>query len=206
MSEGHLWFSIFSRPPSNNFTRVQRCTCCFVLLFLTMVFNIFYYNQSKSTNNGPSISLGPIYITSEQIGSGIIVELLALFPSLFLVQLFRRTRQRPLKDDQLSLVKQALVDLKGRRKPVYRVNKKNEKSPLTFPWWCLFVAYGLSFILMIICIFFTIIRGIQFGDINVQKWLTSLIIGFFSSIFFTQPIKVNHFIFKKCFVHIFWHI
>jgi hypothetical protein len=30
VSEGHLWFSIFSRPPSNEFTRVQRCTCCFV--------------------------------------------------------------------------------------------------------------------------------------------------------------------------------
>ncbi|CAF4190333.1 unnamed protein product, partial [Adineta steineri] len=30
VSDGHLWFSIFSRPPSNQFTRVQRCTCCFV--------------------------------------------------------------------------------------------------------------------------------------------------------------------------------
>ncbi|CAF1293793.1 unnamed protein product, partial [Adineta steineri] len=28
VSDGHLWFSIFSRPPSNKFTRVQRCTCC----------------------------------------------------------------------------------------------------------------------------------------------------------------------------------
>jgi hypothetical protein len=167
-----------------------------------MLFNIFYYDQSKSTNNGPGISLGPIYITPGRIGSGIIVELLALFPSLFLVQLFRRTRQRPLKDDQLSLVQQALVNIKGRRKSAYRVNNKKKKSPLTFPWWCLFVAYGLSFILIAICIFFTIIRGIQFGDINVQKWLTSIVIGFFSSIFFTQPIKVNHFIFKECFVDI----
>ncbi|CAF4201484.1 unnamed protein product, partial [Adineta steineri] len=33
ISDGHLWFSIFSRPPSNKFTRVQRCTCCFVLFF-----------------------------------------------------------------------------------------------------------------------------------------------------------------------------
>src|ERR1700733_5593961 len=40
VSDGHLWFSIFSRPPSNKFTRVQRCTCCFVLLFLSMFLNI----------------------------------------------------------------------------------------------------------------------------------------------------------------------
>jgi hypothetical protein len=196
MSEGHLWFSIFSRPPSNKFTRVQRCTCCFVLLFLTMLFNILYYNQSQSINSGPGLSVGPLYLTSARIGTGIIVELLALLPSLFLVQLFRRIRQKPSKDDHLSLVQQALINLKGRRKSQYHVSKK-KKSSLTFPWWCIFVAYGLSFILIGVCIFFTIIRGIEFGDVNVQKWLTSLVVGFFSSIFFTQPVKVNHFRFKE---------
>jgi hypothetical protein len=46
VSDGHLWFSIFSHPPSNKFTRVQRCTCCFVLLFITMLLNIMYYDLS----------------------------------------------------------------------------------------------------------------------------------------------------------------
>lgn len=36
MSDGHLWFSVFSRPPSTRFTRTQRCTCCFVLLLMSM--------------------------------------------------------------------------------------------------------------------------------------------------------------------------
>jgi hypothetical protein len=68
ISEGHLWFSVFSRPPSNHFTRVQRCTCCFVLLFTTMLLNILYYDQTQETQSNPiSLSLGPLYITSEQV-------------------------------------------------------------------------------------------------------------------------------------------
>ena len=72
VSDGHLWFSIFSRPPSNKFTRVQRCTCCFVLLFLSMFLNIMYYdlkNETKVNNstNTMSLSFGPLIITSEQV-------------------------------------------------------------------------------------------------------------------------------------------
>jgi hypothetical protein len=74
-----------------------------------------------------------------------------------------------------------------------RSNEKKQ-SKLTFPWWCLFLAYGLSLILVGVSIFFTIVRGIEFGDIKTQKWLTSILTGFFSSIFLTQPTKVMFFI------------
>jgi hypothetical protein len=57
---------------------------------------------------------------------------------------------------------------------------------LTFPWWCIFEAYGLSLLLAIVSIFFLIARGIEFGDLKTQKWLTS-------SILLIQPTKVNHF-------------
>ncbi|UJR17607.1 hypothetical protein I4U23_004503, partial [Adineta vaga] len=191
-SEGHLWFSILSRPASSKFTRIQRCTCCFVLLCLTMLFNIIYYDQARTVNSTPSnagVSIGPLYVTSNQIGTGILVELLSLLPSLLLVQLFRRTRQRPANEGQLSLVQQALVNINARKQSNGSVNKKKQSS-FTFPWWCIFIAYGLSFLIIGISIFFTIIRGIQFGDLTTRKWLTSFIIGFFSSICFTQPIKI----------------
>ncbi len=38
--------------------------------------------------------------------------------------------------------------------------------------------------------FFIIIRGIEFGDLKTQKWLTSVLSGFFSWILLTQPLKV----------------
>ena len=71
ISEGHLWFSILSRPVTNKFTRVQRCTCCFVLFFISMFLNIMYYDLSTEakTNNSTnsSLSLGPFYISSQQV-------------------------------------------------------------------------------------------------------------------------------------------
>jgi len=69
-------------------------------------------------------------------------------------------------------------------------NNENPKLGLTFPWWCIFVAYGISFILVSVSIFFIIARGIEFGESKSQKWLTSILSGFFSSIFLTQPMKV----------------
>lgn len=70
MSEGHLWFSIFSRPPSSKFTRIQRCTCCFVLLFTAMLFNILYYEHSaasKIKTDKVGLSLGPFYFSREEV-------------------------------------------------------------------------------------------------------------------------------------------
>jgi len=67
MSDGHLWFSIFSRPPSSKFTRVQRCTCCFVLFFTAMLFKVLYYKQSETVNNDADLSLGPIRVNREEV-------------------------------------------------------------------------------------------------------------------------------------------
>ncbi|CAF0785734.1 unnamed protein product [Adineta steineri] len=193
ISDGHLWFSIFSRPPSNKFTRVQRCTCCFVLFFTSMLINIMYYdlsneaNASSETHSG-ALSIGPFYIAPQQIGIGIMVELFTLIPSLLIVQFFRRIRPRR----QISQLREALYKMKPSRKtsstnaPVI----KRKKSSITFPWWCLFIAYGVSLIIIAVSIFFIIIRGIEFGDVKTQQWLTSVLTGFFSSVIFTQPIKI----------------
>jgi polycystin 1L2 len=68
---------------------------------------------------------------------------------------------------------------------------QKEKGRLTtFPWWCLFIAYGLSFLLIGISILLIIARGIEFRDEKSQKWLISILSGLFSSIFITQPMKV----------------
>ncbi|CAF0947824.1 unnamed protein product [Adineta steineri] len=193
ISDGHLWFSIFSRPPSNKFTRVQRCTCCFVLLFTSMLINIMYYdlsNEAKASSKAHSgaLSIGPFYIAPQQIGIGIMVELFTLIPSLLIVQFFRRIRPH----QQVSRLREALYKMKPSQKTssedISAIKKK--KSSITFPWWCLFIAYGLSMIIIAVSTFFIVVRGIEFGDVKTQQWLTSVLTGFFSSVILTQPIKI----------------
>jgi hypothetical protein len=70
VSEGHLWFSIFSRLPSNRFTRVQRCTCCFVLLLTSMLLSTLYYDQAaeaKADQATEGLRVGPLYVTTQQV-------------------------------------------------------------------------------------------------------------------------------------------
>ncbi len=76
----------------------------------------------------------------------------------------------------------------------FHQNDKNRKSRITFPWWCLLVAYGICLILIGVCTIFIIGRGIEFGDIKSQKWLTSILSGVFSSILLTEPLKVKVFV------------
>ena len=68
--------------------------------------------------------------------------------------------------------------------------RKKKSSSFTFPWWCLFIVYFLSFLIIAVSLFFIVVRGIEFGDLKTQQWLTSILTGLFSSVLFTQPIKI----------------
>ena len=47
INDSHVWLSIFNRPVQSLYTRLDRVTCCFVLLYLTMLLNIIYYASSN---------------------------------------------------------------------------------------------------------------------------------------------------------------
>ncbi|CAF1090184.1 unnamed protein product [Adineta ricciae] len=187
VSDSHLWFSIFSRPPSSHFTRVQRCTCCFVLLFVSMFLNIMYYdlaNEAKASDPTKSLSLtfGTLYITHQQVIVGIVVELFALLPSFLLVQMFRRIRYR---QKQSSTLQSTFPKIRADSKFVERKNKRK-----TLPWWFIFIAYGICIVLVGVSIVFIVGRGIEFGDLKTGQWLTSILSGFLSSILLVQPLKI----------------
>lgn len=115
------------------------------------------------------------------------MELFSLIPSLFIVQVFRRIRPRI----QISPIEQALKKI-NLSMNISTITKAKDRQPwrITFPWWVLYPAYGLSFLIMGVSIFLIIIRGIEFGDLKTQQWLISIITGIFSSILLTQPLKI----------------
>ena len=148
--------------------------------------NIMYYGMSSSSSSSQNdgLKIGPyINITPEQIGIGIITNLIVFPPSLLLVQLFRRTQNR---NTRISKIKKMLNKNKSKE------NKNSKRLfELKFPWWFKIIAYLIAFVFASVSLFFVIIKGIEFGDEKVTKWLTSLIISFLSSILLTQPIQVT---------------
>ncbi|EDO40050.1 predicted protein, partial [Nematostella vectensis] len=45
LTDGHLWFSVVTRPANSPFTRVQRLTCCLSILLCTMLANLMFYRS-----------------------------------------------------------------------------------------------------------------------------------------------------------------
>lgn len=43
LCESHLWLSLWARPPRSPFTRLQRATCCALLLQLLLLANALWY-------------------------------------------------------------------------------------------------------------------------------------------------------------------
>jgi hypothetical protein len=73
MADNHLWFSIFAYhlPSANRFTRVQRCTCCFVLFFMSLLMNLYYYDLRKDIEeielNQYGLTIGPFHISKDEV-------------------------------------------------------------------------------------------------------------------------------------------
>ncbi len=163
-----------------------------------MLMNIMYYGMdtSSSSDQQDGLKLGPfINITVQQLSIGIITNLIVFPPTLLLVQLFRRSkRRRPRLAKIKTILNQNIIinDLKEIKSisPIGEKEKRPKKE-LKFPWWCKIIAYILSFAFGAVSAFFVIVKGIEFGNEKVTKWLTSVIISFFSSVFLTQPIQVN---------------
>jgi hypothetical protein len=47
IKDDHLWVSVFKLPSFSVFTRTDRLTCCFVILFMYLLMNILYYDQNS---------------------------------------------------------------------------------------------------------------------------------------------------------------
>lgn len=68
LRDGHLWLSVFLRPPRSRFTRVQRLSSCLALLYLSMLVNIMWYGTVPSTP-GSGLKIGPFSLSPAQVSN-----------------------------------------------------------------------------------------------------------------------------------------
>jgi len=125
LSDDHLWFSVFARPIQSSFTRLDRLTCCFVLLSISMLMNILYYGMQDNRASQDGLKIGPyLNFTPEQIGIGLISSIFIFFPSFFLVQLFRHIKRR--RSTRMAQIK-SLLNIKDHQESKEKKMKINEK-------------------------------------------------------------------------------
>uniref|UniRef100_A0A3Q1BIH9 Polycystic kidney disease 1 like 2a n=1 Tax=Amphiprion ocellaris TaxID=80972 RepID=A0A3Q1BIH9_AMPOC len=91
--DGHIWFSVISRPPCSTFTRVQRVSCCFSLLLCTMLTSIMFWGIPTDPSE-QTMDLGHIEFTWQQVMIGIQSSVIMFPINLLIVSIFRNTRPR----------------------------------------------------------------------------------------------------------------
>lgn len=69
--------------------------------------------------------------------------------------------------------------------------KPKKKKKFSLPWGFRIVAWVIVFLGTLTAAAFTTFYGVMFGDYTCKKWLTSMLVSFFSSVFLSQPVKVG---------------
>ncbi|XP_078415046.1 polycystin-1 [Cetorhinus maximus] len=102
-SEGHIWLSIWDRPPRSCFTRVQRVTCCLVLIYLFFCAGAVWYGiiSDGSKSDVPVSTLIPL--SGESVAAGIVSSIIIYPVYLIIILLFRKSRSRVAMNDPSQL-------------------------------------------------------------------------------------------------------
>ncbi|XP_071797300.1 polycystin-1-like [Asterias amurensis] len=206
--DGHIWFSLFSRPTRSTFTRVQRLSCCLCLLYLSMIASaMFYVGQGEERENQSVLRLGPMTFTLQEFYVGFISAMIVVPVNIIIVQLFRKSKpsQTSILPDHLqntskgetsenSSPQSSMSDLKGDKVELVPSskprNKKTKSRAFLLPHWCVYLAWLLIILSAVTAAFFTVLYSLEWGREKSNEWLVSMLMSLFNSVIIIQPFKV----------------
>ena len=91
---GHIWISIFSKPLTSNFTRVQRLTCALCILLTVMLSNIMFHGIPRDDPED-QIDHGDFHLSLVDFVIGIESSLIVFPINLIIIYMFVFSKQRP---------------------------------------------------------------------------------------------------------------
>ncbi|XP_077173138.1 polycystin-1 isoform X2 [Paroedura picta] len=92
--EKHIWLSLWDRPPRSRFTRVQRASCCCLLLFLFLCANAVWYGAVGDVRFSNVVVSTLIPVSGETVTVGLVSSLVVYPLYLLLLFLFRMARSK----------------------------------------------------------------------------------------------------------------
>ena len=169
LGDGHLWLSLFTRPPHNPFTRCQRMACCLSILFATMVTNAMFYQFGAAPTD--TFQIGPLKLSWKQIKIGIQSSIVAIPVNVLVVTIFKNIKQRNIGGDNSR-------------------SENRVKSPGCLPHFFVYVGWIICTLAALAASAFTVFYSLMWGRETSNQWLTSTMISIFQDVVVTQPIKV----------------
>ena len=99
--ENHIWFSIFFKSHRSRYSRVERTSTAFALLFLAMLADAMWYGVMPEQETGGGIGLAFINFTPEQLYIGFMVSLVTIIPAFVIMFLFKKSRRMKLRKNRV---------------------------------------------------------------------------------------------------------
>ena len=127
--DGHLWLSVFTRPPKSTFTRVHRLSCCLSLVLSTMLANLMFYQVGADDNStaSQSIHIGPFIFSVKQIVIGVQSSFLVLPVNMIIVSIFRKLKP---KKDKVNSQSKKYEEVEEEQEPC-EISPKTEGEDVT---------------------------------------------------------------------------
>ena len=158
--DSHLWVSLFTKAPHNQFTRCQRLSCCMSIIFCAMVTGAMFYRFGVKATD--VFHIGPLTMSWTEIKIGIQSGLVAVPVNLLIVTIFNNIKQT---GDQPS-------------------------SAGCLPHFFIYIGWGLCLSVMFTSAVFTVFYSLSWGAETSNQWLVAMTFSLFEDIFLIQPIKV----------------
>ena len=161
LRESHVWVSVYTKPPRQTFSRVQRASCCLSILLSAMFANaMFYVFNEKSLQ---VIQVGPLRYSWKQVIAGIQSIVFVTLINIFIIFLFEKGSSR----------------LSSRRS---HASSKHRRL--------VYVAWFLCFCTCAVSVTFTIFYSISWEKTVAQQWLSSMVISMVQTVTVIEPIRV----------------
>lgn len=194
LTDSHLLISTLVRPESSNFTRVQRMSCFFVLLLLSMISHAMYFRESVEVS--PSqVKIGSLSFSLKDMYTSLIVVLITTPPILFASFVFKRSAKRCNYTGKVFPRRFSTSSQKYTSNKIPASEKENNASIFDtekslFPGWTLYMAWASLVLAALVSAFFLLLYSLQWGKEKSTRWLINFFLSVLESIFIVDPAKV----------------
>uniref|UniRef100_A0A8C1N3Z5 Polycystic kidney disease 1a n=1 Tax=Cyprinus carpio TaxID=7962 RepID=A0A8C1N3Z5_CYPCA len=178
--ESHVWLSLWERPSRSPFTRLQRLTCCTLLMHLCMLANTVWYGTVSYGNSSTPVS-ARVSVNVETLWAGLVSCLLVYPVYLLVFFLFRLSR---------SKVRHTHTHTQSSVKTSPQRLVTDVCKPRPFPPLCGLAALWASWVGLILSSSLSMWLGRSFSEGVALMWLISCIVSFLSSFLLLEPLKV----------------
>ena len=174
--DDHMWLSVGMRAKPSTFTRAQRLGTCMATLFLAMITNaMFFQTADEQSVTSETIKIGVITLTPQQISNSLFSSLIVFPPVLLIAYLFSKS---------VPKTKRSVQHTNG-------VKKRRTCCNPMLPYWCVYIAWFLVVLSMVVSAFFTILYSFEWGGDKSTAWLTAFLLSFLESVILIQPLKAK---------------